>query len=368
MKVPFVDLKAQFENLRPSIFKNIHAVLEKCNFILGEEVLQFESQFAKYCGVNYAVGVASGLDALSLSLRALNISVGDEVIVPANTFIATALAVSLTGAKPVFVDVNENNFLMDFNAVKKVITLKTKAIIPVHLYGRMMDLSPLLSMAKEKNIYLIEDAAQAHGATLHNNKAGSVGVLGCFSFYPGKNLGCYGDGGLITTNDKNLYEKLLALRNYGSMKKYYHNTLGYNSRLDTLQAAVLNAKLPYLDEYNQLRYEKAIFYNQSLSGIGDLVLPEIPEPGSHAFHLYVVRTKKINGLLQALQAAEISTVIHYPIPIHLQDAYVSLGYKKGDFPISEMLSCEILSLPLYPELTEQQMKYVVTQIKNFYKT
>ena len=365
IKVPLVDLKVQLKDIRGNVENGIKEVLDKCNFILGEEVQQFERAFSQFCGSKHGVAVASGTDALELALRASGVGAGDEVIVPANTFIATALAATACGATPVPVDIDEKTFLLDVSKIK--ITSKVKAVIPVHLYGRMMNLAPLVELTAKHKLALIEDACQAHGAELGGRKAGTVGTMGCFSFYPGKNLGGYGDGGLVTTNDEELKNTLEALRSYGSPKKYHHPIIGMNSRLDTLQAAILLAKLPGLMRGNDRRYRVAKRYNESLAKIGDLVLPETPPSGSHVFHLYVVRTKKRDALLAHLNKAGIGAAIHYPTPIHLHGAYADLGYKKGDFPVAERLSDEILSLPIYPEITDEQLDYVVDETRRFFE-
>ncbi len=366
MKVPFVDLHSQYKFLRSDLLKGVEAVFEKCNFVLGEEVSRLEADFAKYCGSAFGVGVASGTDALHLAVRAAGVGPGDEVLIPANTFIATALAVTYVGAKPIPIDVDAETFLMDVQLIEKAITAKTKAIIPVHLFGRLLDLDPVLEIARRHGLVVIEDAAQAHGAQLNGKRAGARGLLGCFSFYPGKNLGCYGDGGLITTEDPALKARLEALRNYGSPKKYEHPEIGYNSRLDTVQAAILNAKLPHLDAWNAARVAAALHYNQLLAGVGDLVLPRIPQAGAHVFHLYVIRTRKREALLAHLTAKGVGAGIHYPVPIHLHGAYAGLGFKKGDFPVAEQLSQEILSLPMFPELSKPQLHYVTDQLKSFF--
>lgn len=367
MKVPFIDLQAQLASLRGDVLKNVTAVLEKCNFILGEEVQKFEQAFAAYCGTNHAIGLANGTDALHLATRTAGIGPGDEVLIPANTFIATALGVTYAGAKPVPVDIDPKTFLMDPNLAEKAITKKTKAIIPVHLYGRLVEMDPFLTLAKKYSLHIIEDAAQAHGAQRKGKRAGTYGMMGCFSFYPGKNLGCYGDGGMVVTQDPEIKTKLEALRNYGSPKKYHHPTIGFNCRLDTIQAAVLLAKLPHLDHYNEARYQAAVKYHKALEGMGDLILPQIPEKHSHVFHLYVIRTKKRDALVQHLNNNGASTVIHYPVPIHLHGAYSHLGYQKGALPISEQFADEILSLPLFPEITDKQIDYVADQVKGFFK-
>lgn len=366
MKVPFVDLQSQYKAIRSDVLKGVEAVFDKCNFILGEEVQKFEQEFARYIGTKFGIGVANGTDSLHLALRAAGVTEGDEVIVPANTFIATALGATYTGARIVLVDADPKTFLMDVKQLEKAITKKTKAIVPVHLYGRMMDLDPVVELAKKHNLVIVEDTAQAHGAQLRGKKAGSIGAFGSFSFYPGKNLGAYGDGGGLTTNDAELKAKIEAFRNYGSPKKYHHPVVGWNSRLDTVQAAVLSAKLPHLDTYNSKRYDAAVKYNRLLEGVGDLVLPQIPEKGSHVFHLYVVRTKRREELMNHLNSNGVSAVIHYPVPIHLHGAYSNLGYKAGDFPVAEQMCNEIVSLPMFPELTDEQIGYVAEQVKRFF--
>ncbi|MBK9292946.1 MAG: DegT/DnrJ/EryC1/StrS family aminotransferase [Oligoflexia bacterium] len=366
MKIPFVDLQSQLKPIRNQINEGINGVLDKCNFILGDDVKKFEDSFAKYCGAKYAIGISSGLDAIHLAMRALEIGEGDEVITQANTFIATALGITMAGAKPVLVDANESNFLMNVEQIEKAITPKTKAIMPVHLYGRMTDMTPIMKLAKKHDLHVVEDAAQSHGAQLFGARAGSVGAMGCFSFYPGKNLGCYGDGGMVVTNDPQLKDKVEALRNYGSIKKYHHPIVGFNNRLDTMQAAILNVKLPHLDAYNSARFEAAIKYNKALEGIGDLVLPEIPEKKSHVFHLYVLKTKKRDQLLEFLNNQGVQAGIHYPIPVHMHGAYAHLGYKTGSFPVSEKMASEILSLPMFPELNDVQIDYVKQKVKEFF--
>ncbi len=367
MNVPLVDLKANSAPLKTEILGRVSQIIDNCNFILGEEVLDFEKKFSRYCHSKYGIGVANGTEAIHLALRAAGINEGDEVILPANTFIATALGVSYAGAVPKLIDVDPKTFLMDLDKIKTAITPRTKAIIPVHLYGRMCNMDTITALAKEHNLLVIEDAAQAHGAELGGLRAGSTGMAGCFSFYPGKNLGAFGDGGLITTNSKDVYESLLALRNYGSPRKYYHPVKGYNCRLDTIQAAVLLTKLPHLDEYNRNRYKLACRYNVALDGVGDLVLPQIPEAGSHVFHLYVVRTGRRDELLAYLNQEGIGAGIHYPTPVHMHGAFHDLGYQVGDFPCAETMADEILSLPIYPELTDEQLAYVVAKVKDFFQ-
>lgn len=365
--IPLVDLKAQFLTIEEEINDAITDVLSKCNFILGDAVTEFETRFAEFCDSKYCVGVASGTDALHLALRVLGIGEGDEVITATNTFVATVLSISYVGARPVLVDIDPETYNMDLDKVEEKITSKTKAIIPVHLYGRPVNMQRLMDISKKYNLDIVEDACHAHGAIYNGKKVGSFGIMGCFSFYPGKNLGAYGDGGAIVTSDEKIYEKLKMFRNYGSQKKYYHDFIGYNSRLDTIQAAVLGVKLRNLREWNTKRLRNAKLYNQKLSGVGDLVLPNIHNVESHVFHLYVVLTKKRDELLKYLNGNGIQAGIHYPIPIYSLEAYSYLGLTGKDYPVTEQFSKEILSLPMYPELTEDQIDMVKDIIKRFYK-
>ena len=367
MEIPLVDLGAQYQAIQEEISKSVSDVLSKCNFILGDAVTEFEIDFAEFCQSKYCVGVASGTDALHLALRALGVGKGAEVITAANTFVATVLAISYVGAKPVLVDIDPETYNLDLNQMESKITPRTKAIIPVHLYGRPVDMNELMRFAERYSLKVVEDACQAHGATWDGRKVGSFGIAGCFSFYPGKNLGAYGDGGAIVTSDESLYERLKMLRNYGSPKKYHHDFVGYNSRLDSIQAAVLNVKLRHLEEWNNKRLANAKLYNRKLDGIGDMVLPTIEGIESHVFHLYVVRTKKRDELLKYLNENGIQAGIHYPIPIYSLKAYSDLGQIGEDFPVTETLSKEILSLPMYPELTETQIDIVRDVIMKFYK-
>ncbi len=364
--VPFVDLKAQYRTIESEVKAAIEEVLGATNFILGESVAQFEAEFAKFCDAKYAVGVASGTDALHLALKALGIKEGDEVITAANTFVATTLAISYCGAKPVLVDVDPKDYNIDVLKIEEKISEKTKAILPVHLYGRVANIDEIISLAKKHNLKIIEDAAQAHGAIYKDKKAGSFGICGCFSFYPGKNLGAYGDAGAVVTSDKEIYEKLRMLRNYGSPRKYYHDIIGYNSRLDTIQAAILRVKLKYLNKWSKARINNAKIYNQKLEGVGDLKLPSI-EGQRLVFHLYVIRSKKRDLLLNYLRENGISCGIHYPVPIYALGAYKDLGFTREDFPVTEGVSKEILSLPMYPELKEAQIDEVASAIKKFFK-
>lgn len=365
--VPFVDLKAQYNSIALEVDLEMHKVLAQTNFILGEPVAEFEKEFAAFCDSKYCIGVASGTDALHLALRVLGVGPGDEVIAPANTFVATVLAISYVGAKPVLVDIDPKTFNLDLAELEGKITPKTKTIVPVHLYGRALDMGRLMVLAKKHGIQIVEDACQAHGAIWGGRKVGSFGIMGCFSFYPGKNLGAYGDAGAIVTSDDTLNKSLKMLRNYGSPKKYYHDSQGYNSRLDTIQAAVLNVKLKHLVEWNKKRFRNARLYCSKLHGVGDITLPEIPSEGEHVFHLFVIRTKQRDSLLKYLHDRQIQAGIHYPVPIYALGAYAHLGLSAGDYPVTEKLSKEIISLPMYPELSEGQIDEVAGCIKDFFK-
>ena len=365
--IPLVDLKTQYESLKNEVLPEVEQVFATTQFILGKPVQTFESEFAAYCGAKFCTGVASGTDALHLALRALDIGPGDEVITAANTFIATALAIAYAGATPVLADVDEKTFNLDLKSVEEKITPRTRALLPVHLYGRVLDMEALNTIAAKHGLTVVEDACQAHGARLHGKRAGTFGTMGCFSFYPGKNLGAYGDGGALVTADEKMHAKLERLRNYGSTQKYVHDVLGFNSRLDSVQAAVLNVKLPHLDSWNRARLDKARAYNRELAGVGDLILPEIPEDGSHAFHLYVVRTQRRDALLKFLNGAGIGAGIHYPHPVYAHGAFSGLKVNSEDYPVTEKLSKEILSLPLFPELTDAQLARVAQTVRSFYE-
>jgi dTDP-4-amino-4,6-dideoxygalactose transaminase len=368
MSVPLLDLKISDRQLQSRIEEAEIHLMRNAAFIGGEPVRLFEKEFADYCGGGFCASVANGTDALILALRAFGIGPGDEVITVPFTFIASAASIGMVGASVKFVDIDPRSYTIDVNLLEKAISSKTRAIIPVHLFGQPAHMDPIMEIARRHDLKVIEDAAQAHGATLKGKKAGSIGRIGCFSFYPGKNLGAYGDGGAAVTNDPELAAKLEALRNYGSPKKYEHPMIGYNSRLDTMQAAVLNLKLPRMDQYNRGRYQAAVKYGEALKGVGDLTLPEIPEAGSHIFHLYVVRTSKRTELMKHLQEKGIGAGIHYPYPLHLTGAYKDLGYKKGSFPVAEKFADEIVSLPMFPELTDEQIKAVVAAVKGFYSS
>ncbi len=366
MNVPFIDLRAQFATIRGDVMSGIEKVIGNTSFILGPDVAELEKSFAAFCECTHAIGVASGLDAIKLALRSLNIGPGDEVITAANTFIATTLAVSSVGATPVLVDIDPRYYNIDPAKIEAAITPRTKVILPVHLYGQPADMDPILEIAKKHKLWVVEDAAQAHGARYKGSRVGSFGILAAFSLYPGKNLGAYGDGGLITTNDDRLAEVIQSMHNYGSKVKYYHDTLGENSRLDSIQAAVVKAKLPHLDRWNEARRRVAARYTEKLRGIPGVVTPTILPGVEPVFHLYVIRVPNRDGLMEHLKQKGVGAIIHYPIPIHLQKAYASRGWRKGDFPITEEYAGQILSLPMYAEITEEQVDYVVEQIRSFH--
>jgi dTDP-4-amino-4,6-dideoxygalactose transaminase len=367
LKVPFVDLLAQYETIKIEVIAKISEVINNGDFVLGEELRQFESEFAAYVGVKYGVGVASGTDALYLALLACGVKSDDEVITAANTFIATAIAISQTGAKPVLVDIDSKTYNIDTKKIAKCINKHTKAIIPVHLCGRPASLAEIKEIARKYNLQVIEDAAQAHGTYFSDNKrVGSSGDLACFSFYPAKNLGAYGDGGMVVTNDNNLAEKVRLLRNYGQKTKNQHSIMGFNSRLDNLHAAVLRIKLKYLDKWNNQRRENAKIYKELFGNTPSVVVPN-PDRDDHIYHLYAILAEKRDKLAEFLKTRGISTGMHYPIPIHLQECYKSLGHHQGDFPATEHYAAHTLSLPMYPELSRDQIKWVGDSIKEFYQ-
>lgn len=366
-KVPFQNLPAQIDGLRAEFDQALDAVLRHGQFILGPESEAFEHEWARYCGSSHAIGVGSGTDALQLILRALGIGAGDEVITVANTFIATAEAISYAGAKPVLVDCSLENHLIDPAAVSAAITPRTRAIIPVHLYGQPANWDALTLIAQKHGLALIEDAAQAHGATLRDGRrCGSLGRAAGFSFYPGKNLGAFGDGGAVNTSDEALARQIRLLRNWGSVVKYHHEIQGYNSRLDTLQAAVLNVKLRHLTKWNEQRRLAAGWYREALAGVSGIELPtEADWTGAHVYHLFVVRILAANrdAVVHALAGRRVQTVVHYPIPVHLQPAYAELGYRRGAFPCAETAAQSVLSLPLFPEITREQIAIVAETLR-----
>ena len=358
MKVPFLDLKAHHAPLIDEFDGAIREVIESSAFAGGPFVERFEEEFATFCGSRYAIGVGNGTDALWLTLLALGIGEGDEVITVPNTFIATAEAITYCKARPVFVDVDENTFTMGPAELKKSLTARTKAIIPVHLFGQPADMDPILEFARAHGLFVIEDAAQAHGAEYKGRKAGTMGDAGCFSFYPGKNLGAFGEAGAVVTNDPELREQIQVLRDHGQSRKYYHTLTGWNCRMDGIQAAVLSIKLRYLEEANLLRRKHALEYNRAFSGIDEVCTPFEASYAQHVYHVYAIRVQERDEILRHLQEKGVGCAVHYPIPIHLQEACRNLGYKAGAFPIAESLAEEFLSLPMFPELTTEQIEYV----------
>lgn len=367
MQITLVDLKTQYLTLEKQIDQAIKNILRSSSFIKGEALEKFEHEFAKFVGTKYCVGVNSGTDALHLSLMALSVGKGDEVILPTFTFVATAYAILYVGAQPVFVDIDPLTFNIDIRSIEAKITKRTRAIIPVHLYGQPCRMDKILQLSNKYNLFIIEDACQAHGATFKGKGVGNFGNLAAFSFYPGKNLGAYGDGGAIVTNSSKLFKKAIKLREYGASSKYIFEELGFNSRLDSLQASILNVKLKHQKEWNKSRQELAKNYNRLLSNVKQITTPYQDKNLSHVYHLYVIQTPKRNELKDYLQKRGIQTGVHYPTALHLQKSLKSLGYKKGDFPIAEKLCKRILSLPIYPELTFKQQDYIVESIKSFFK-
>lgn len=367
MEIPFINLKKQYLSIKKEVDKAINGVIQNTAFILGDAVEKFENDFASFCNVKYCKGVSSGTSALQLALMSLNIRRGDEVILPPNTFIATAEAISAVGAKPVFVDVDPETYNINPDLIKEKITNKTKAIIPVHLYGQSADMDPILEIAQEKNLYVIEDACQAHGAEYKGRKCGSIGNIGCFSFYPGKNIGAFGEGGAVTTNNEEIAKKIEMLRDHGQSKKYYHEIIGINSRLESIQAAILDVKLKYLNEWNDKRRKNAKHYNERLSKLDKIKTPVEKEYGKHIYHLYIIQNNKRDKLKEFLKSKGIATGLHYPIPIHLQQAYSHLGLAKGSFPVTESYVQKILSLPMFPELEKEEIDFIVDSITDFSK-
>jgi dTDP-4-amino-4,6-dideoxygalactose transaminase len=367
--IRLVDLLGQYQKIKPEIDAAVMQVLGSTQFIMGKEVGEFESAVAGYLGVKYAIGCASGTDALLIALMALGIGRGDEVITSPFTFVATAETVVLLGATPVYVDIDAKTYNIDPSKIEQAITSRTKAIIPVHLYGQSADMDPIMELAQKHGLKVIEDAAQAFGAEYKGKKVGSLGDVACISFFPSKNLGACGDAGMITTNDEQLAKRIRMISLHGSQKKYQHEILGLNSRLDTLQAAILRVKLKYLDGWNQRRQSFAAMYSEQLDGAG-VVTPYVMPGCKHIYHQYSIRLPKASGktrdaLITFLNSKEIPTAIHYPIPLHLQNAFAFLGKKLGDYPVSEATAREILSLPMHTELDREQIGYITTEIKAF---
>lgn len=365
MVIPFLDLKANYRVIRAEIDDAVHRTLESGWFILGKEVEAFELEFAAYCGVKYCIGVGNGLEALHLILRGYGIGAGDEVIIPANTYIATALAVSYAGATPVLVDVDEETYNIDITKIETAITERTKAVIPVHLYGQPADMDPICALVRKYKLKVIEDNAQAHGATYKGKRTGGLGDAAGVSFYPGKNLGAFGDGGAVLTNDDELAKKVRQIRNYGQRVKYYHDHKGFNSRLDEIQAAILRVKLKHLDTWIECRRTLASRYVELLSNASNLILPHTLKETRPVYHLFVIRHPQRDALQAHLEKNGIGTLVHYPLPLYLQKAYADLKILRGAFPVTERLSNEVLSLPLYPEMSDEMVKQVASSVKSF---
>jgi dTDP-4-amino-4,6-dideoxygalactose transaminase len=365
MKVPFLDLKVQYESIKGEINAAIQEVMNATAFAGGPFVEKFETEFARFCRTEQALGVSSGTSALWLALQALGIGPGDEVITTPNTFIATAEAISFCGATPVFVDIDGLTYNMDPGLLESAITPQTKALIPVHLFGQMADMDPIMEIARSHGLYVIEDACQAHGAEYNGRRAGSIGDLGCFSFYPGKNLGAYGEAGGVVTNRKDLADKIRMLRDHGQAKKYYHEVVGWNARMDGIQGAVLSVKLKHIDKWTGMRRQNAMLYNELLKDCEDVIIPAEMTGDRHVYHLYALRVAERDSLIGYLKERDIHCGIHYPIPLHMQEAYRFLGLNSGDFPIAEKSSAQFVSLPMYPELSREQIEFAVSEIKQF---
>lgn len=362
MGVPYSDLKAQYRALKPEIDAAIARVLESSEFVLGSEVARFEEEFAAYCGAAYGVGVNSGTSALHLALLAAGVGPGDEVITVPYTFVATTAAIRYTGATPVFVDIDPRTYLIDVAQIEARITPRTKAILPVHLYGQPCDMDPLLDIARRHGLIVIEDAAQAHGAEYKGRRAGSMGHMAAFSFYPGKNLGAYGEGGMVTTSDAGCAHKIRLLRNWGAERRYDHALKGFNYRMDGIQGAVLRVKLRYLEQWTEKRRAHAALYSELLAGSG-VITPCTRPDVRHVFHVYAILTRERDALAARLEARHIQFGIHYPRPIHLMGAHADLGYKAGDFPVAESVAARVLSLPLFPEMTREQIETVCAAVR-----
>ena len=359
MKVPFLDLKAHHAPFIEKFDRAIREVIESSAFAGGPFVEKFEEEFAAFCGSSDAIAVGNGTDALWLALLGLGIGEGDEVITVPNTFIATAEAITYCKARPVFVDVDPNTFTMNPAELEKSLTERTKAIIPVHLFGQPADMDPILEFARANGLFVVEDAAQAHGAEYKGRKAGTMGDAGCFSFYPGKNLGAFGEAGAVVTDDPELRKQIQMLRDHGQSRKYHHALMGWNCRMDGIQAAVLSIKLRHLDEANSLRRKHATEYSHGLAGIDEVLTPFEAMYARHVYHVYALRVQERDVVARNLQEKGVGCAVHYPVPIHLQEACRNLGYKKGAFPIAESLADQFLSLPMFPELTKEQIEYVV---------
>lgn len=385
MQVPFMDLKRQYHKIKDEIDKAIHDTIESCAFVAGKKVTQFEYNFAKHCGVQHAIGVSSGTSALYAALKALGIGSGDAVITVPFTFIATVEAITLTGARPIFVDIDKESYNISCEKIeryiekscmwnskdKKLVDKNTKrtvrVIMPVHLYGQIADMEQIMKIAEAYNLFVLEDAAQAHGALYKNRKAGSIGHFGAFSFYPSKNLGAYGQGGAVITSDAALAAKMRMLIDHGQKVKNYYTFEGWNFKMDGFQAAILDVKLKYLNDWNKIRRQHAQTYNSLLKDVDNVILPKEMPQREHIYHLYVIRNKNRDALQEYLRDAGVGSSIHYPLSLHVQDAYHYLGYKQGDFPNAEECAAEVLSLPMYPELTQKEIEYVCKEIRKWVK-
>jgi len=379
MNIPFLDLKTQYQAIKDEVLPMLTDAMSNAAFVGGPQVAGFEEEFAAFCDAKYCAGVASGTDALRFALMAAGVGPGDEVITVPNTFIATTEAISQVGAKPVFVDIDPDTYNMDPNKLEDYLkerlaphashlTPKPKAIIPVHLYGQPADMDAILDIASRFDLIVIEDACQAHGAIYKGRKAGSMGLAGCFSFYPGKNLGAYGEGGAVVSQDEDIINKIKMIRDHGQAKKYYHEFEGYNGRLDAIQAGILRIKLRRLEQWNNARRNNASYYNELLSQIPGIKTPQEANYARSVYHLYVILVENRDKLQAFLGEKGIGTGLHYPVPLHLQEAYKHLGYKEGSFPVAEEAAKELLSLPMFPELTREQIEYVATSIREFMET
>src|SRR5687768_10001159 len=358
MQVPFLNLRAAHDPLRAEFLAAFNEVIDTSAFAGGAFVAKFEADFAAFCRSEHAIGLGNGTDALWLSLLALGVGAGDEVITVPSTFLATAEAISFTGAKPVFVDIEERSYTLNPELLEKAITPRTKAIIPVHLFGQVANMDPIMAIARKHGLPVVEDACQAHGAEYKGRAAGSIGDTGCFSFYPGKNLGALGEAGAVVTNSAELKQKVQMLRDHGQSRKYHHAVVGWNARMDGFQGAALQIKLKHLAKGNEARRQHARQYDQILGGVEGVIIPQVGQDRVHVYHIYAIRVQSRDAMLQALASRGVSCGIHYPVPVHLQEAYGSLGYARGSFPIAERCADEFLSLPMFPELTPEQIDYV----------
>jgi dTDP-4-amino-4,6-dideoxygalactose transaminase len=363
--VPFLDLKSQYESIKPEVLAAVERVFDSTQFVLGKEVQTFEEEFASFCGARYGIAVNSGTSALHLALLAAGVGPGDEVITVPHTFVATVAAICYTGATPVFVDIEEGSYCMDPTKLEAAITARTKAIVPVHLYGQPADMDPILEVARAHNITVLEDAAQAHGAEYRGRRCGSLADMAAFSFYPGKNLGAYGEGGIVTTDDAEIARKVRMLRDWGQEKKYHHEMLGFNARMDGVQGAILRVKLRHLDSWTDARRARAKQYDELLSRLSAVITPKVAENCKHVYHIYCVRVRNRDSLMQYLKERDIHTGIHYPFAVHTLPGYRFLGYKEGEFPVAETVATQVVSLPMYPEMTPEMVSEVCDAVREW---